>query len=65
MEQGIFIKLSLKDLFILDHAVKDRLKRDNISGRDLWEETDLLDRINKNIKIMKGNMGDGEKEKQE
>ena len=65
MEQGIFIKLSLKDLFILDHAVKDRLKRDNISGRDLWEETDLLDRINKNIKIMKGSMGDGEKEKQE
>lgn len=65
MEQGIFVELSLKDLFILDHAVKDRLKRDNITSRDLWEETDLLDRINKNIKIMRGSVENGEKEKQE
>lgn len=59
------MELSLKDLFILDHAVKDRLKRDNITSRDLWEETDLLDRINKNIKIMRGSVENGEKEKQE
>ncbi len=65
MEQGIFVELSLKDLFILDHAVKDRLKRDNITSRDLWEEADLLDRINKNIKIMRGSVENGEKEKQE
>lgn len=58
------IRLSIKDLFILDHAIQDRLGRSNISDADLYCENNLLDRVNSKIKEARGGNYNGQREKE-
>lgn len=40
------VNLSLKQLFIADHGIRERLKRQEASERELEEENEALDAIN-------------------
>lgn len=47
------MKLSYKELMILDHAIRLYLNRCKASEQDLEDENKLLDRVNNNIKCIK------------
>lgn len=47
------MKLSYKELMILDHAIRLYLNRCKATDKDLKEENELLDRVNNNIKCIK------------
>ena len=46
----VTMELSRKELFILDHALRYRIKRVNALERELQEENELLDKVNSGIK---------------
>lgn len=46
----VTMELSRKELFILDHALRYRIKRVNVLDRELQEENDLLNKVNSGIK---------------
>jgi hypothetical protein len=48
--QAIQITLTLKQLFIAEHGIRERLKRPGISDRDKEEEAKALDTVNKGIR---------------
>lgn len=43
------VTLSLKQLFIADHGIRERLKRQEVSEREIEEENEALDAINAGI----------------
>ena len=49
MEQ-VILELSKKELFILDHALRYRLKRVNAKEWEQKEENELLDKVNNGIR---------------
>lgn len=49
----VTIELSRKELFILDHALRYRLKRVDALQREQQEENELLDKVNSGIKKLK------------
>ena len=51
--KSVSMKLSFKELFILEHALREYVKRDCITDKDAFDENRLLDRINNNIKCIK------------
>lgn len=55
------VELGYKQLMILDHALNYYINRPHATQRDVNDENDLLDRINDNIKILKGRRQHGEK----
>lgn len=53
MSKLVSLELSLKDLFILDHALNAYVDRECATDKDRFEENQLLDRINDGIKASK------------
>lgn len=47
------IELNIKELFIIDHALRLWMKRENANYKDIQEENKLLDKVNCAIKQLK------------
>ena len=57
------VELGYKQLMILDHALNYYINRPHATQSDVNDENELLNRVNDNIKILKGRKQHGEKQK--
>ena len=51
------LKVSIRDLYIMDHALRSHLKRKNITEIEKKQENEIRDRVNDGIKAIRQRRG--------